>query len=119
MPSLYVALEQDLGLDSPDFRELLEPWFETFSAKVEVNLMRFYGQDPAEFLDDDELEDIPTGSQWFAAEEGLKAIQTLITALETNNSKAAERARDELIDLRSLLEAVSAKNVRFHLGLDI
>lgn len=119
MPNLFVALEQDLSLDSPDFREVLEPWFESLAETVGASLMRFYGQDPEEFFDEDEEGEIPTGSQWFVAEEGLELIQTLMTVLETEHSEAARRARSELVDMKLILEAAIEKNVRFHLSLDI
>lgn len=119
MPRLYVVVEQDLGIESPDFVEILESWFEQLSDEVGVNLMGFYGQSPEDFLDEKELEGLETEVQWFAAEEGLVVVVQLIGAMQEQSSDAAMNARDELIDLRSVLEAARSQNTRFHLALDI
>lgn len=119
MPKIYVVLEQDLGLESPDFVKILEPWFEQFSEENGVNLMNYFGQSPEDFLDLDELEGLETEVQWFSAEEGLVAVTQLLEALRDQTSDDGLNARDELIDFRSLLEVASGKNLKFHLALDI
>ena len=119
MPKMFVVLEQDLGLESPDFVEILEPWFEQLSQETEVNLMNFFGQSPEDFLDLDELEGLEIEVEWFEAEEGLAAVKQLLEALHDQNGEAEKNARAELDDLRSLLETASSKNLKFHLALDI
>lgn len=119
MPSLYVVLERDLGLDSPDFREIQTEWFDQFAQQAGASLWDFFGQDPGEFLGEDELQGIEGGEKWFAAAEGLKTLQTLLTALQADSSARATRARKDLQALESILGAANSASVRFYLALDI
>lgn len=118
MPSLFVVLERDLGLDSPDLREIQAPWFDQFAQQAGAPLWDFFGQDPGEFLGD-ELKGIEGGEKWFAAAQGLKTLQTLLTALQADSSARATRARKELQALESILGAANSASVRFYLALDI
>ncbi|MDX2004479.1 MAG: hypothetical protein SFU83_04305 [Meiothermus sp.] len=116
MPSLYAVFEREIGLDSPDFFEVDEPWFEALAG--ESGLMRFFGQSPYEYFDEEAADGLSLGEVWFEAEGGLKAVETLLGRLEGDESGRARRAKEELGELRRLLEA-AAKRVRFHLALDI
>lgn len=117
MPSLYAVFEREVGLDSPDFFEVQEPWFEALAA--ETSLMRFYGQSPNEFFDDEPPDGLSLDEAWFEAEGGLETVQTLLGRLEGDESGRAGRAREELTQLRRLLEVAVSKRARFHLALDI
>lgn len=119
MPSLYVVLAGDIGLDSPDFCELQTDWFDQFVQQTGAPLWNFFGQDASEFLDQDELEGLDTGEKWFPAWEGLKAVQTLLAALQAEASPQAIRAREELQSLQSILEAADSAGVAFYLAVDI
>ncbi len=119
MPTLYITLEQDIGLDSPDFVETLKEWFEGLSEEVGVNLMRFFGQDPADFFAEDDLGGVEMGARWFEPVEGIQTIDRLVEQLKSDTSSRAHRARNELLEMRELLSLAQAKQTRFHIALDI
>lgn len=119
MPNLYIALEHEIGLESPDFVETLKEWFEDLSEEAGVSLMRFFGQNPADFFDEDDLGDAAVGARWFAPEGGIATIDVLVECLTNDTSSRAHRARNELLEMRDLLQAAIAHKTRFHIALDI
>lgn len=88
--------------------------------------MEFFSEDPTEASATAEefgLETPPGGfpaEQWFPAEAGLVTVRGLLGHLAANPSAVsdAERIAEDLREFESVLAALSAAGVRWHLAVD-
>jgi len=55
---------------------------------------------------------------WFAGEEGLRTVKTLLQGLPSSKLDQSDRIESELREFVNVLELAKANGVRWHLGVD-
>lgn len=127
MPSLYIVLEKEIpGVDvyvNGNFLSKNNDELERISKRLKVrSLMSFFSTSPEEvssFTEDHgvQLKAVPE-EKWFAADEGLTTVNTLLANLSESKLSRPDQVEAELREFVSLLETAKANSVRWHLAID-
>jgi hypothetical protein len=127
--ALYIVLEKEI----PEFDSYVngkppadaEPELARIAAELGLQpLMDFFSADPAEFLDEEELDSFelpPAPIVWHEASEGLRTIEGLLDYLRQHPQILPNRAR-VIADLEGfvrVLKMAEQHRVRWYLCIDI
>jgi hypothetical protein len=89
--------------------------------------MNFFGANPSEYFDEDEIEELELpdeqlSEKWFEPEEGIQMIRFLITHLHKNPSEFKNDTKEliaDLEDFEKVLEKAKEFGAKWHVMIEI
>ena len=127
MPSFYIVLDKEIPgvyvYVNGNFLSRNNDELEQIAKRLKITpLMSFFSisqEEVSSFAEGHgvELTAVPE-EKWFAADEGLTTLNTLLASLSESKLAHSDRVEAELREFVSLLEAVKANGVRWHLAID-
>lgn len=129
MPSLYIVLERELpGTDiyvNGNFLSKNKDTLEKVAKKLGVaTLMSFFSASPDEIaslmeVDVDSVKGNPKYEEkWFAAEDGLRTVNSLLGTLSGSGIGDVDRVEADLREFTKVLELAKSNGIRWHLAID-